>query len=700
MRTILTRLLLFLPLAPPLFAQDPVVPDQHLDPIIVSGNKVPAELQDLPFSATPLAAELLRGADVRVIQDAVRFTPNTFVTEFSARKLSNPRFRGLGSSPLNPGITTVIDGVPVLNANASNINFLNVRQIELVRGPQSTLFGRNNIGGVILVESEDPTDFWSGGNVTNVGSYNLFDTRSTLSGPLSPNLFGAFSSGYETRDGYHVNDVNGNAIDTRESYFGKAQLLYRPDERVTLRWNVLGEVANDGDYGLHDLASLRSRPFRVARDFEGFTKRDLLLSSFRASVEGEAVDFNSTSGFLWWNTVDATDLDYSPFPLITRNNEEDGHQFTQEFRLSSPVDSPIQLGPDAALSWQTGLFLFSQEYDQVAGNRLSPFITRLPFPVQDITTARLNDWGAGLYGQGTLRVWDAVDLTAGLRGDYEDKEAELGGFTDPLLAAPTMLDLDDTFVAVSPSFAVGFDVTEPVRLYAAASKGYKAGGFNPIFPAGRESFAEETSWNYESGVKTTWKDGRVRANAAFFYTQWDDLQLNSPVLAAPGRFFVENAGRADSKGIELDVQFQPHQSFTSYVAFGVVDTQFLSGSTSDGTGISGNVLPYSPDFTTSTGAELSVPVGASGLELFGRADLAFVGQYAYDASNAQGQDAYTLADFRLGLRRGAWFLEGWVRNAFDEDYIPIAIPYALSPSGYIGENGAPTTFGLRFGVDF
>lgn len=671
--------------------------------VVVFGQKIPSTLQEAPLSETAVTADMIRSADVRVIQDSVKFAPNTFINEFTARKLSNPFFRGIAGSPLNPGVTTYYDGIPILHGNAANLNFLNVGQIELVRGPQSTLFGRNNLGGLILVNSADPADFWTAESITGAGSYSLVDTRTTVSGPLSNTARVAVAGGYESRDGYHVNDATGRDVDFRSSQFGKVQLLLQPTEDLTLRLTVTGESAQDGDYGLNDLAALRLRPYHVNRDFEGFTDRDLILTSLDLRYNMGAVDFTSLTGYLNWNTVDATDLDYSPFPGITRRNEEAGDQFTQEFRFASAANAPVEIGDGAKLQWQAGMFLFSQDYAQEATNQINPPFGGpfLPFPFASTETAELEDFGVGLYAHGTLRFADRLDFTAGVRGDYEDKQALLGSSTAPLLTPATRSELDAEFTAVSPTFAVGYDVTQNLRIYGTAAKGYRAGGFNPVSPAGSEAYDEETSWNYEGGLKGQWLGGRVRAGAAFFRTNWDDLQLNVPLLTSPGRYYIANAGEAATKGVELNLQVQPRDHLAAYASFGVSDSEFGNGSMSAGASIDGHQLPYTPDYTASTGLEMSFPLNRSGLELFGRADVAWIGQYLYDASNAQGQDSYALADFRLGIRQDPWFLEGWVKNALNEDYIPIAIPYGgLAPSGYIGENGAPTTFGLRFGLKF
>lgn len=685
------------------FAQEEPA-NEALADLIVTGQKTPTSLQEAPLSETAVSADVIQSADVRMIQDAVKFAPNTFINEFTARKLSNPFFRGIGGSPLNPGVTTYFDGVPILHGNAANLNFLNVEQIELVRGPQSTLFGRNNLGGLILVNSADPEEFWTGQTVASVGDYSMFDVRATASGPLSDTAGVSVSGGYETRDGYHVNQVTGHDVDTRSSRFGKVRFLLQPTEDLTMRLTVSGESSHDGDYGLNDLAALRLRPYIVNRDFEGSLERDAVLASLDLRYNMGSVDFTSLTGYLNWKTSNITDLDYSAAPGITRRDEEEGDQFTQELRFSSAADSPMIIGNGAGLSWQAGLFLFTQDYAQAATNQINPpFGGPVPFPFATTTTADLEDFGLGLYLHGTLRLADRLDLTAGVRGDYEEKEAAVGAFN----SAPSVLGparnqfLSDEYTSVSPTFAAGLDLTGNLRLYTTAAQGYRAGGFNPLSPNGFNSYEEETSWNYEGGLKGKWQDGRVQASAAFFYTHWDDVQINVPNPTIPSGYYVDNLGRAASKGIELDLRLRPCENFSAYAAFGVVDTAFLSGSLGgNGNLIDGHKLPYAPDYTASTGAEVSFPVGESGLELYARGDVSWIGQYVYDISNTLGQDAYTLADFRLGLRKEAWFLEGWVRNAFDEVYVPIAFPFQLAPSGYLGENGAPATFGLRFGLEF
>ncbi len=187
------------------------------------------------------------------------FSPNTHFTEFSARKLSNPRMRGIGASPANPGVTTYVDGVPQFNAASTSFDLIDVGQIEFVRGPQSALFGRNALGGLINISSGRPSLSKWGGNVSvPFGSDDLFDVRANISGPIATDkLAVGFSMAWATRDGFSTNTLTGNDIDSREAFSGKGQVLWTPNSQWETRVIISGERARDGDYALNDLSAVR-----------------------------------------------------------------------------------------------------------------------------------------------------------------------------------------------------------------------------------------------------------------------------------------------------------------------------------------------------------------------------------------------------------------------------------------------------------
>lgn len=675
-------------------------PDVTKLPLItVTAQKDAQPLQGTPASVTAVTRSFLDDSGVRYVNDAAMFAPNTYFAEFSARKLSNPRFRGIGSSPNNPGVTTTIDGVPQLNANTSSLELIDVDQIEFVRGPQGALFGRNTVGGLINITSTRPAlDRVGGGLNVGFGDYGQREARVNVSGPLAPNTVGfAFAGGYSEREGFATNSLTGHDLDSREAWFGKAQLAWRPSKEWDVRAILSGERARDGDYRLNDLLAVRANPHSMARNFEGFTHRDLLAPTLQITGKTGALDVALTSGAVWWKTLDATDLDYSAAPLIERNNAEKGKQFTQEIRFSSPKAAAD------ALTWQAGAFFFAQDYDQDAFNFFpNPVFLRYPAltpAFRSYTVASLEDKGAGLFGQATFKPQADVLLSVGLRADFEEKDADLRTFTVPAgLGAVTSQKLSDDFNAVSPNVAASYQVAPDQLAYATVGRGYKAGGFNAASPAGTERFAKEYSWNYEAGYKASWLNNRLRTNIAAFYTRWNDMQLNVPALT-PGQFYIANVGAASTKGVEVEIAARPMAGWDIFAGAGQLSAKFRSGSRSDGVDVSDQRLPYSPKYTLNGGTQVSFAVDKN-LTAFVRGEVVAFGKFYYSEQNVRSQGAYSLANFRAGLRGRQWSIEAWVRNAFDEDYIPLAIPYALAPSGFIGESGAPQTVGVSVGLRF
>ena len=678
----------------------------QLPPVTVVAQKEPADAQTLPVSITAVSAEGLADAGVGLIRDAAVYSPNTQFTEFTARKLSNPRFRGVGSSPANPSITTYFDGVPQLNSNTSSIDLLDVEQVEFVRGPQSALFGRNTLAGVINVTSMRPSlTEWTHSLSAPVSNFDSRNVHGSVSGPLVAGRVGISGSiGYGRRAGFTVNRVTGHDVDSREGLTGKGQVLWTPSNRWETRLIVTGERARDGDFALNDLGGLRENPFEVARDFEGHTDRDLMATTLLTRRAGGRMTLSTTTGFVRWKTQDATDLDYTALPLLRRDNTEESVQFTQEVRVASAADAPLRLSDRVPLKWQAGVFVFTQNYEQDAVNTFSPFVLSpfLGFPISQHTPqSKLDDVGVGFYGQTTATFDERVDVAVGARVDHENKKASLNTFFSPAIAPGRLVTPEQSFSNFSPQVSVAVRLQPERMVYIAAGRGFKAGGFNAASPAGSDAYGEEHTWNLEGGVKTAWAAGRVTANAAVFRIAWEDLQLNVPDPAVPAQFYIANVGGAVSRGVEFELRARVQAGLNLFSAVGYTDARFKDGSISSGVNVAGNKIPNTPDYTATFGAQLSHALRADET-IYARAEMTLYGAFKYDDLNTAEQSAYSLANVRAGLRSRYVFAEAWVRNMFDTRYIPVALPFdpLLAPSGFLGESGAPRTFGISAGVTF
>jgi iron complex outermembrane receptor protein len=481
-------------------------------------------------------------------------------------------------------------------------------------------------------------------------------------------------------------------------------VLWTPSSIWETRFIVSGERARDGDYALSDLGGLRTNEFEVARDFEGHTDRDILATTVLVRRAGSGLNLTSTTGIVRWQTQDVTDLDYTPAPLVRRDNAEESGQFTQELRVSSAANAPIRLSDRVPLKWQAGVFAFVQSYEQDAVNAYSPFVLspQLPLTVsQHSPEATLDDAGVGVFGQATVTFAERVDVTGGARMDYESKSASLRTFYSPAIAPERLVTPEESFSNVSPQMSVAVRLNPDRLVYAAMGRGFKAGGFNAASPVGSEAYGEEQTWNLEGGVKSTWANGRVTANAAVFRIDWDDLQLNLPDPVVPAQFYIANVGGAVSRGVEVELRARVQPGVDVFSAVGYTSARFSEDSVSSGVNVAGNRIPNTPEYTAMFGSQLSRSLG-SDFTLFGGADLTFVGTFEYDDLNMAEQDAYSLANFRGGVRARRLMVEAWLRNAFDTYYVPVAFAFdpRLAPSGFLGESGAPRTFGITAGVTF
>jgi len=404
-------------------------------------------------------------------------------------------------------------------------------------------------------------------------------------------------------------------------------------------------------------------------------------------------------------------LDYQTASLFNgglyavRDTADQQHQFTQEFRLASNKDRSINLGSELNLSWQTGIFIFDQNYQQDAANDISSIFGFFPRTLST-SAAAMDDWGIGIYGQARFTVWKKLAFTAGLRFDHEGKRASLKD------AFGVSTSLSGSFSETSPQFSLAYSYASNQMAYASVARGFKAGGFNPPptgvpAPAGTDSYGAEHTWNYELGHKARWFGDKLESAVSLFYIDWKDLQLNQQIPFSGGQYYIGNAGAAYSRGIEVETKCRPTSWWELYGLVGYTHAKFLRGSSAynanaaENQVVAGNSLPFAPTYTATMGTQIFKSASRQ-TKLYLRTQVSLYGDFQYDASNAMAQPAYSLTGFRSGIRNRHWFAEAWVDNVFNTHYVPIAIPYAQlgAPSGYIGESGAPITYGIRAGFDF
>ena len=674
----------------------------RLNPVIVTARRWTEFAQDLPQSITVMDETTLRDAGITSVREASYLIPNMIVTEFSSRRLSFPTFRGISTGIGDPSVTTYVDGVPQLKISSTNISMLDVVRLEFLRGPQGTLYGRSSIGGLIKLETARPTNTPTLRGSTTFGNYDLQEHTLSYSGPIvEDKWFISVSGMYSERDGYTTNTVTGNRVDDRRSTFGRVKILFTPDDRNDIEFTIYNERSRDGGFALGFLSLLETQPHTISEDFEGKADRDILSNSLTWTHHGESVDIVSISSYVDWDIDEESDIDFLNFDGIRRMTRESQEYFYQEFRISSASDKPVEFNNNMSLKWLVGGSLFSSDGKEAATNINRPLVFLLPgFTSDDVGTITdsgdFEDLGLAAFGQVTLTMNENLDLTAGLRFDYEDKDADITNAENTVgTTSSTLTSFSESYDEVVPSFSAALHLKDDAMVYARAAKGFKAGGFNVAAPAGETIYGTETSWTYEAGIKTTWFEERLILNAAVFYIDWDDLQLSlfDPVKR---KGFIDNAGQATSTGVEFELTGRVAEGFDIFAGFGYTDAEFDSFVDQFGNNVAGNNLAFVPDTTFNVGAQVNGDLG-NGTSWFARGEYVNIGTYQLDAANTQSQQ-FELTNFRAGVEWNNVRVEGWIRNAFDEDYVLVAFP--LTSTVFIGENGVPRTYGVTVSIQF
>ena len=677
---------------------------KHTEKMVVTAEKREEHPIEVGQSLSVLDAEQLDSAGITNINEASFRIPNLFISAFSARRTSFPFIRGLGSGLGEPAVTTYIDGVPQLTANTSNLEFLDIERIEVLRGPQGTLYGRNTLGGLIQIVTQKPQDHWQGRIQTDFGDYGHWRQQLSGSGPLGRDsvLFDAGVSFFQ-RDGFADDQFRQTDADQRESFYGKANVVFLPTQSWRIKVGAYAEKDRDGGFVLYDLGAIRGRSHEIRNDYDGAADRDLVAPSLTVQHSGARVDFNGVLAYEDWDAEDLSDLDFSEFDLLRRQVNEAQQQTYLEARFSSAEGEDLSLGTNATLRWMAGVSAFDAQFENATSNEFRPGISMQPFSLFETSDYRLDDNGFAVFGQADLFFAETWEATFGLRYLDETKE---GSYTNTSQAFPPPLNavsgqVDNSYDSVLPRFGLAFRPSNTFMGFFNAAKGFRSGGFNRnTGTAGGFEFGPETSWTYEIGAKLHSQDNRLYGSAAVFQIDWRDRQLEVPISMVPGRFYLDNVGNAGSQGVELEGGFWLDRHWRADAGFGWTEAEFdqyLDPNTQSEVG--GNQLPNVPETTWHFSLNYDSGTG-NGLRYFGHADVLGVGKMYFDNANAASESSYSIANFRAGIRWRGLKIAAWVKNAFDEVYVPIAIPSFFSQSGYVGRNGDPRTAGITLSYDF
>ena len=594
-----------------------------------------------------------------------------------------------------------------MDSRVFDTNLFDIERIEVLRGPQGTLYGRNSLGGVVNIVTKKPDNEFHYGLEQTVGNENLYETTLYMRAPLiKDKLFFGVSGTSEQMDGYNTNDFLDKKVDRRRGLNGRMQLRWMPTDKLDVTANVDGEKVNDGVFPLTDMDQADKNPHHVSYNYEGRDKRDTLGSSLRVAYDAPWFKVTSITAYRGYNDVTRNDQDFMPYDLITAKEDIKDRQFTQEFRFASPEVS----GP---LKWLGGLYLYKKHQDHTLDlnyGQGAADMGMVPMAMTNAADSDIKTYGYAVFGQATYTLFDKLDLTAGLRYEYEKNKLDYasdylaGGMVVPGMSSDIRgRKHDDVFL---PKAQIAYRWTPDFMTYAGVSRGYRSGGFNTSFlDVSDLAFDPEYSWNYEVGFKSSWFNNRVNFNTSLFYIDLSDQQVTQVLPTA--NTVIRNAGKSRSMGFEVEASALITEGLLFEGSFGYTDAKYRRYSDKvSGMDYAGNRTPLAPEYTYNLALQYSLPLLESfdffhkedSLTWITRAELQGVGKFYWNDANTLKQDPYELVNLRTGLETDNYSITFWAKNVFDKKYNCVA--FAFSGSSALAQVGAPRSFGVTFRADF
>jgi outer membrane receptor protein involved in Fe transport len=694
-----------------------------LEEVIVTAQKRAESLQDVPISVLALSGDRMRDAGIQRVEDLSKYVPNFQMTETTT---GNQIFiRGVGSG-LNRGfeqsVGMFIDGVYAGRSQQFRNPFMDIAMVEVLRGPQGTLFGKNTVAGAINIRTQEPTDeFEAEVRATYEMEYGDPELEGFFSGPITDNLSGRIAARYREAEGFIDNRFLDEDEPQRDEQAIRGSLMWTPTDDLELLLKAeTGSFDAEGQSsqvtnanGVFDFSSLGitqflpdlldpsedgKLDFNKAADSHSREATDTDTDNVVLTVNWDVSDFTVTSitGYSSYSFDQLADGDVTNLRFIQQDTAQDFDQYSQEIRLASPLGEQFEYIVGAYYQYQELENTGSIDFDPTAiGVTILP-----PTAVGSYSDFDQEAETFALFGQATYHFNDAWHLTVGLRWNNEDKEATQDYFvTDLFGKTPTSnpvnkviaetvqgsvdhyYDEDRSRSNTSPSVTLTWDYDDDTMLYARYAKGFKSGGFNEAEVTGdldRFLFDDEEADSLEIGSKLTLLDGAATLNTALFYTEYTDRQVSAFEDVS---FVVGNAAESTSQGLEMDGRWRVTEHLSLSASLAYLDSEFDDfknascqaedaavdpGCTQD---LSGETTQYAPEWSGSLGIRYARPITDS-LEFIGQADANYTDEYyhAQDLDPEEVTDSYTEYNARLAVAQmdGRWEVALIGKNLTDE----------------------------------
>jgi len=721
-------------LVAPSFAQDSEQKRGHsneLEETFVTASKRSESLEDIASAVSAFTSQAIEQRGLNRVDDLVGLVPNLQVSEQTGASLITIRGAGLtvDTGYAEPGVAIYADGIYQPRTAVGLIGAADVERIEVLRGPQGTLYGRNATGGVVNFISKGPTDEFEAEIAAGFGNLDAYNGRVMVSGPITDNINARIVAATNSRGDYLDNLETGNEVGEREESGIRAIVEFLPSDDLSIVLRGHYQETETAPYAVMvtppvplDLAILgaaNGRPVEYTFDRDAhYEERDVEPGEIKnegASIEvlwtPNDLNVRFIAGYLENSTFFDVPNDALSVPFIELVRSDVSESVSAELNVSGEMGS---------VDWLVGAYYFQEDYDASLGFRFASFEVIPGLPGFNIDNNGLEDnESIGIFADATLNISDDLRVFGGLRYSRDEKSMEqtnisllgpapftvvLDGCTFGPVIEP--LSFNDTTDNVSPRVGVQYDVNDNANIYAQYQKGYKAGGWNFTGPCG-DDFDEEEIDAFEVGYKTNLLDGTLNLFLTAFYYDYTNLQVFTSRVSTA---FVVNAPEAEVYGLELESRMRVNDVISldfmatvmraRYREF--VDSDIVTGITWD---LDGEPLARSPDYTVGGGIQADIPLDWS---LFGglmlRAEATYTDEIAYRPYASEDiEPGYWNVNAYIELfdMDNKYSVRGYVRNVTDDDHLTQIFGGGVITAGYRkGTVALPRTFGAEVTIRF
>ncbi len=702
-------------------------PEIGVETIVVTAQKREQNLQQTPLTISAVTADALEERGVSTIEDLASLVPNLTSTN-GPQGSSDANFfvRGVGQFDFiitnDPGVGVYLDGVYLGRTVGALLDTGGVERIEILRGPQGTLFGRNTLGGAISVVSvePDPGAFF-GEAAATLGSRDRYEAEALVNVPLGQSAALKAFGFYREQDGPAENVLNGLTYGDVERYGAQASVLLEatPNIRLIVRGDYTADRGSPNgtvNVGVNpffpflppDLTADRSDDFYdTFQSNDPDNELDIWGISATAEFDTGPLLIRSITAYRELEGFTTSDSDGTAYALYDQTSDIDQQQFSQELQFVGTALSD-------RLEYLLGLYYFEEEARQVQNLCFAPLTAAIlgPQPRFGPCVAWLQDndqktTSYAIFGQANYDLTSALSVTLGGRYTWEDKEivtTQSFNLPNGVTAVPIVAGLADEldFQEFTPRIGVDWQATDEILLFASYAKGFRSGGFNGrlVVPNNEvPSFEADTNDAFEVGVKSDLLDNRLRLNVTGFYSKYKDIQqtITDPTV----QFRVANAGDAELYGIEVEATVVPTANALVNLAFGYTSSSFEDVDPLAGIA-EGNRLPFSPEITFALGAHYEFETGFGSITP--RADLRYQSDVFFSPFNfpLEEQEGYAILDLRLTYITPdeRFSVTGAVENVFDREYFSFGQDAVANQGVAYSQVGMPREFSVTLRANF